>query len=65
MATRSANTTVDAMETIDVRLVMVETWQPSGRVRTSHRSAQCGQICSSKAGASAWMVRLFGTHDHD
>lgn len=30
-----------------VKLVMVETWQPKGFVRISHRSAQCGHMFSS------------------
>ncbi|XDG06914.1 hypothetical protein ABKA04_006529 [Annulohypoxylon sp. FPYF3050] len=49
--TSSTRTSVDAMLTSDVRVVMVETWQPSGRVRISHRSAQCGHMFSSPAGA--------------
>lgn len=55
-ATRSAKTRVDAMDTTDVKLVMVETWHPSGRVRISQRSAQCGQMSSLYAGASAGTV---------
>lgn len=53
------------MDTIEVRLVMVETWHPNGRVLSSHRSAQCGQTFSSYAGASAGTVQLFGTQDQD
>jgi hypothetical protein len=45
--------------------VMVDTWHPSGRVRTSHRSAQCGQMFSSHAGARAGSSGLwFGTQVH-
>lgn len=47
---------VEAMEMRDVKLVTVETWHPRGLVRISHRSARCGQMCSSYAGASAGMV---------
>jgi hypothetical protein len=39
-----------------VRLVIVDTWQPRGLVRISQRSAQCGQMSSSYAGASGWMA---------
>ncbi|CAJ2501175.1 Uu.00g040280.m01.CDS01 [Anthostomella pinea] len=42
--TRSPTSTVDAIVTSDVSVVIVETWHPSGRVRTSQRSAQCGQV---------------------
>lgn len=33
-------TSVEAIEMMEVKLVMVETWHPNGRVRISHRSAQ-------------------------
>lgn len=56
MKTRVAKTIVDAIDTIDVKLVIVETWHPSGRVLISHLSDQCGQMSSSYAGASAGMV---------
>lgn len=45
--TKPTNARVDAIVTIVVRVVMVETWHPSGRVRISHRSAQCGHMFSS------------------
>lgn len=48
-------------DTIDVMAVILETWQPRGRVRSSHRSAQCGQMFSSYAGANNGNERLFGT----
>lgn len=44
-----------------VRLVMVDTWQPRGRVRSSQRSAQYGQTILSKAGASAGTAQSLGT----
>lgn len=53
---RRTTTRAEAMDTIEVRLVMVDTWHPNGRVRTSHLSAQCGQTFSSYAGASAGIV---------
>ncbi|KAK1490862.1 ThiS family protein [Colletotrichum tamarilloi] len=46
-ATNKTTMNVDTMEMMDVRLVIVETWQPNGLVRNSHRSAQCGQTFSS------------------
>ncbi|KJR85777.1 uncharacterized protein SPSK_10045 [Sporothrix schenckii 1099-18] len=52
----SATSNVLDPATSAVRLVIVDTWQPRGRVRSSQRSAQCGQTKSpSQAGASAGM----------
>lgn len=59
--TRSTTSSVAKTVTMHVRVVMVETWHPSGRVLISHRSAQCGQMFSSYAGANAGMAWLFGT----
>ncbi|KAI1852350.1 hypothetical protein JX266_002528 [Neoarthrinium moseri] len=56
---------VEAMLTSAVKVVMVETWHPNGRVRISHRSAQFGQTSSSQAGAKSGNAFGFGTHVQD
>lgn len=63
--TSNTKTRVDAMVTSDVSVVIVDTWHPSGRVRISHRSAQCGQTFSSQAGAMKGTRLELGTQVHD
>ncbi|KAF7551294.1 hypothetical protein G7046_g7755 [Stylonectria norvegica] len=57
--TRSASKAKSKAETVEmmpVRLVMVDTWHPKGWLRSSQRSAQWGQTCSSYAGASSGIL---------
>lgn len=63
--TSSTKTRVDAIVTSEVSVVIVDTWHPSGRVRISHRSAQCGQTFSSQAGARKGTRLELGTQVHD
>ncbi|KAI1143306.1 hypothetical protein F5Y05DRAFT_408753 [Hypoxylon sp. FL0543] len=63
--TSSTKMSVAATDTNEVIVVMVDTWHPSGRVRSSQRSAQCGHTCSSHAGAMKGTRFEFGTQVHD
>jgi hypothetical protein len=55
-----------ATDITHVRRVMVLTWQPSGRVRISHRSLyRRGQVDSPQKGARIETRMLFGTHVPD
>jgi hypothetical protein len=56
---------VDSTEMIQVRNVMVETWQPRGRVLSSHRSDQSGQMSGLPIGARICSLEVFGIQVED
>jgi hypothetical protein len=57
---------VDTTEIMHVKNVIVLTWQPSGRERSSHRSCQLsGQIDSLTSGARMGMGAVLGTQVPD
>jgi hypothetical protein len=58
-------TKVDRTEMIAVRNVMVETWQLKGRVLSSHRSDQSGQMSGLPIGARICILEVFGTQVED
>ncbi|KAI1775614.1 hypothetical protein F4818DRAFT_383407 [Hypoxylon cercidicola] len=63
--TSNTKTRVDTIVTSEVSVVIVDTWHPSGRVRISHCSAQCGQTFSSQAGARKGTRLELGTQVDD
>jgi hypothetical protein len=56
---------VDSTEMIHVKNVMVETWQPRGRVLSSHRSDQSGQTSGLRIGAKICILEVFGMQVED
>jgi hypothetical protein len=65
MATSPMTTNVDNTDMMQVRRVIVDTWQPKGVVRTSQRSDQSEHTSGLKMGASSGNLAVLGTQVPD
>jgi len=65
MATSPMNTNVDNTDMMQVRRVIVDTWQPKGVVRTSQRSDWSEHTSGLKMGASNGNLAVLGTQVPD